>query len=171
MGWALVFIMASGLGRIEADLVAAGAKPAASPGVTQWVIAYDVPEDDVKSLDLTLSYRFWDVNVDGDVPTTRVLFTGSVKLAPGHAKVSITISLDAKKSEILIDGVPVKSLSGKPGKGFPLDASSAIAAVPKPNANGFYVLAQKSIDPKKPVAMGDTDEASSWIDLEIDPKL
>lgn len=143
------------------------AKPASSADKAHWIINYDVPED-VKSATLTLAYRFWDVNVDGDVSSKRVLLEGRIKFPSAKKSVSIEVTLRAKSSQVLVDGVAVKTTSGDPGKGFRLDPSFARAPVPKLNENLAYVLAQQPVDLKKPAALGNTGEASAWIELGID---
>jgi len=44
-----------------------------------------------------------------------------------------------------------------------MDATYLRESNPKPNADGFYVLAQKPTDPKDP-----SGDPSSWIELGID---
>ncbi len=49
------------------------------------------------------------------------------------------------------------------GKGFLMSTAYCREESPKPNADGFYVLAQKPTDPKDPKG-----DPATWIELGID---
>ncbi len=136
---------------------------AATPGETTWTLHYAVPED-VKVVVLTLAYKWWDPKIDGDVASSKELLEAKVKLPPGQTTVPIRISLSAGKSVITVGG---KTFTGK---GWTIDSTFAHASEPKPNYDGFYVLAQKPGDSKNPTAMGDSQNASAWIELGISPQ-
>jgi len=137
---------------------------AAGPDESKWLIHYAVPED-VKAVNVTLSYHFWDPKVDGDVSSKKILLTAKVvKLEPGQKTVPIQILLNGGKSVVIVG----KKLYR--GWGYLLDASFARATEPKTNYDGFYVLAQKPVDAKKPAPMGDVQNAAAWIELGIEPQ-
>jgi len=128
-----------------------------------WQISYPWP-DQTTSAKVELSYKHWDASQDGDVPAAKLLNSLPMKNTGSTLVFSVHLT---KEQSLLVLG---NNNLGIVGHGFPLDASFALAKHPKPNANGYYILAQKSIDPKNPVPIGDTDEAAAWIELSIEPQ-
>jgi hypothetical protein len=138
---------------------------AAGPDESQWKFNYPVPDEDVKSVVVTLSYRWWDPKVDGDLASKKVLLASTtVSITPGQKSIPIQVLLNGGKSVVIV-GTQVFR-----GRGRLLDATFVRATEPQLNYNGFYVLAQQSSDPKKPAAMADSQSASAWIELGIEPK-
>jgi hypothetical protein len=135
------------------------------PDESKWLINYTVPDEDMKTITVTLEYRWWDPKVDGDVPSKKVLLTAEhVKLPPGQKQVPIQILLNGAKSVVIVGNQIYR------GKGRLLDASFARASEPKLDYDNFYVLAQKAVDAKNPAAMADVQDASAWIQLGIDTR-
>jgi len=133
------------------------------PDESKWSISYPVPEG-VKAVTVTLAYRYWDPKVDGDVASKKVLLTEHVTLGSGQKSVPVQILLNGGKSVVVVGKQAFK------GRGRLLDESFARAKEPKTNPDGFYVLAQKPVDPKKPAAIGDVQNADAWVELGIDPQ-
>jgi hypothetical protein len=135
------------------------------PDESKWLINYTVPDEDVKTITVSLEYRWWDPNVDGDVPSKKVLLTAEhVKLPPGQKQVPIQVLLNGAKSVVIVGNQAYR------GKGKLLDDSFVRATEPKLDYDNCYVLAQKAVDPKKPAAMADTQNAAAWIRLAIDTR-
>jgi len=131
----------------------------ADPDESKWDFSYPLNEG-VKSVVVTLSYRWWNPKVDGDLPSKKVLLmTTKVEIKPGQASLPIQVLLNGGKS-VMVVGTQLFR-----GKGFLLDAAYCREASPKPNADGFYVLARKPTDPKDP-----SGDPSAWIELGIDPQ-
>lgn len=134
---------------------------AAHPGMDAWEIAYDKPEE-VKEVWLHLRYRFWDPKVDGDVPSRRELETVRLKAAPQRLRIAVFAGPGG--SAIRVNDLEEQG----GGAGIALGSSYVKAARPKPNSDGVYVLAQAPGDPRHPAALGDTQNATAWIELEIE---
>jgi len=128
-----------------------------------WQISYAWP-DQTTCAKIELSYKYWDASEDGDVPAKKLLNSSPMKNNGSFLSFSVHLT---KEQSLLVLG---NNNLGIVGHGFPLDASFVLAKHPKANADGYYILAQQSIDPKNPVAMGDTGEASAWIELSIEPQ-
>jgi len=101
------------------------------PDESKWAISYPVPEG-VKSVTVTLEYRWWDPKVDGDVASKKVLLTAHVTLEAGQKSVPVQILLNGAKSAVIVGKQLFK------GKGRLLDDSFVRAQEPKTNADGFY---------------------------------
>jgi hypothetical protein len=141
-----------------------GLSRAAGPDESKWKFDYPVNED-VKAVVVTLSYRWWDPKVDGDLASKKVLLTTTkVVIKPGQTSLSIQVLLNGGKSVVIVGTQLFR------GKGRLLDASFARATEPPLNYNGFYVLAQQPLDAKNPAVMGDVQSASAWIELGIVPQ-
>jgi hypothetical protein len=138
--------------------VVAISDPAGHSGMLGWKVKYAKP-DEVQDVCIELFYKFWDPNVDGDVPSKKKMCVVWSRKAP--KTVSFTVFLNAKKSVIVVDG------KANPGAGCPLDATFAVAQKPNRNGDGVYVLCQKPVDPKQPAEMGNTQDAAAWIELGI----
>jgi hypothetical protein len=146
-------------------LMAAMPGRAYGPDESRWSFNYVIPDEDVKTVTVTLSYRWWDPKVDGDLASKKVLLTANtVKLEPGQKSVPIQVLLNGGKSVVMVGKQIFR------GRGYLLDASFARATEPKLNYNNLYVLAQKPVDAKNPAAMADVQSAAAWIELGIDPK-
>lgn len=148
---------------VMVQAAAAAPNPPVNPDETRWIVDYPVPED-VGALDLTLSYGFWDPKIDGDLASKKTLLRARVKLVPGQKDVSILVTLNTGESTITVAKVVTA------GKGFHIDSTFTRTAIPKPNYDGFYVLAQQPVDPKNPAEMGDVQNAAAWIELGISPQ-
>ncbi|MCE0483282.1 MAG: hypothetical protein LV479_03475 [Methylacidiphilales bacterium] len=134
----------------------------AADTAVHWNMQYQRPED-LHAVVLTIKYRYWDPNVDGDLASKKVLLEAKMEL-PSQNKIPFVISLSPDRTVLIVDGKKMI------GHGFRLDSTFARAAVPKLDADGFYVLAQKPVDPKNPAPLGHVDESSAWIELGISPQ-
>ncbi len=72
------------------------------PDESHWSFDYPVPDEDVRSVTVTLTYRWWDPKVDGDLASRKVLLTSEVvKVAPGTKSVPIQVLINGGKSVVI----------------------------------------------------------------------
>jgi hypothetical protein len=147
----------------EGDVHIRAISDPAHPGMLGWKVEYEMPSD-LHDLEITLFYNFWDPKVDGDAYSRVKLNAFSYRNAAGT--VAFTVFLNAKRSILQVAGL--RPAAG--AKSCPLDATFAVAKVPKRGSGGAIVLCQKPVDPKQPAPMGDTQDAAAWIELGIAPQ-
>jgi hypothetical protein len=127
--------------------------------------------DHAVTLELELTYSFWDPKIEGDVYSSETVLKLKVRMAAGEeGKAVIYLQRGGALMTILAKRVAGPSPNVGIDRKLPLDDSFFRDDHPRRNYDGTYVIAEKPVDPRAHLPLADMGEAVSWFQLGITPQ-